>query len=143
MSWGSPPRGRSASDLDRALALFSGPRPKEPDETEIFFDKAKKTVDDRGGVQSLEEDAEELKKVATGKGSLGDKAKDAAAAIKKPGASGEDASKEPKTHVALTHQRTGNPVFVNRGQVTYWQGRGTRDVTQLPWPAVARIPTPR
>lgn len=45
--------------------------------------------------------------------------------------------------VALTHQRTGNPVFVNLGQVTYWQGRGTRDVTQMPWPAVARIPTPR
>lgn len=45
--------------------------------------------------------------------------------------------------VALTHQRSGNPVFVNLGQVTYWQGRGTRDVTPLPWPAVARVPTPR
>lgn len=65
-----------------------------------FFDKAKKTVDDRGGVQSFKEDAEELKKVATGKGSLSDKAKDAAAAIKEPGAPGEDGSKEPKTHDA-------------------------------------------
>lgn len=47
--------------------------------------------------------------------------------------------------VALTHHRTGNPVFVSLGQVTYWQGRGSRDrdVTPLPWPAVARIPTPR
>jgi hypothetical protein len=62
-----------------------------------LFDKAKKTVDDRGGVQSLKEDAEELKKVATGKGSLGDKAKGAAAAIKEPGASGADAGKKPET----------------------------------------------
>jgi hypothetical protein len=23
----------------------------------------------------------------------------------------------------LTHQRTGSPVFVNPGQITYWQGR--------------------
>jgi hypothetical protein len=45
--------------------------------------------------------------------------------------------------VALTHQRTGNPVFISLGQVTYWRGRGTRDVTPLPWPGVARIPTPR
>lgn len=40
-----------------------------------FFDKAKKTVDDRGGVQALKEDAEELRDVAKGKGSLADKAK--------------------------------------------------------------------
>jgi hypothetical protein len=25
--------------------------------------------------------------------------------------------------LALTHQRTGNPVFVNPGQITYWQAR--------------------
>lgn len=61
-----------------------------------LFDKAKKTVDDRGGVQSLKEDAAELKNVATGKGSLGDKAKGAAAAIKEPGAPGVDAPKEPE-----------------------------------------------
>ncbi len=28
--------------------------------------------------------------------------------------------------VPLTHHRTGNPVFINVGQVTYWQGRGGR-----------------
>lgn len=44
--------------------------------------KAKKVVDDRGGVESLKADAEELKKVAKGKGSLADKAKAAAAALK-------------------------------------------------------------
>jgi hypothetical protein len=42
---------------------------------------------------------------------------------------------------ALTHHRTGSPVFVNLGQVTYWrQSRGKREVTPLPWPAVDRIP---
>lgn len=48
--------------------------------------KAKDTIDKRGGVDSLKADAEELKKVAKGKGSLSDKAKAAAAALKEPGA---------------------------------------------------------
>lgn len=48
-------------------------------------DKAKRTIDERGGVESLKTDAEELKRVAKGKGSLTDKAKAAAAAIKEPG----------------------------------------------------------
>jgi hypothetical protein len=52
-------------------------------------DKAKDTIDKRGGMDSLKADAEELKKVAKGKGSLTDKAKAAAAAIKDPGARGE------------------------------------------------------
>ena len=53
-----------------------------------LFDKGKKIVDERGGVDSLKEDAEELKGIAKGKGSLTDKAKDAASAIKDPGAPG-------------------------------------------------------
>lgn len=53
-----------------------------------LFNKAKKTVDDRGGVESLKADAQELKDIATSKGSITDKAKDAAAAIKEPGAAG-------------------------------------------------------
>ena len=52
-------------------------------------DEAKKLVDDRGGIDSLEKDAEELKDIATGKGSLVDKAKEAAEAVKDPGAPGE------------------------------------------------------
>ena len=48
-------------------------------------DKAKDTIDKRGGVDSLKADAEELKRVAKGKGSLTDKAKAAAAALKEPG----------------------------------------------------------
>ncbi len=50
--------------------------------------RAKKTVDDRGGVKSLKEDAEELKGVARGGGSAADKAKKAAEAVKDPGAPG-------------------------------------------------------
>jgi hypothetical protein len=53
-----------------------------------LFNKAKKTVDDRGGVESLKADAQELKDIAGGKGSVKDKATGAAAAIKDPGAPG-------------------------------------------------------
>lgn len=53
-----------------------------------LFNKGKRIVDQRGGVDSLKEDAAELKDIAKGKGSLTDKAKDAAAAIKDPGAPG-------------------------------------------------------
>jgi hypothetical protein len=55
-----------------------------------LFNKGKKVVDERGGVESLKEDAAELTDIAKGKGSLTDKAKDAAAAIKDPGAPGGD-----------------------------------------------------
>lgn len=48
--------------------------------------QAKKVVDERGGMDALKGDAEELKDIAGEKGSLTDKAKDAAAALKEPGA---------------------------------------------------------
>ena len=51
-----------------------------------LMDKAKEAFDKRGGVDSLKGDADELKSIATGKGSLTDKAKAAADAIKEPGA---------------------------------------------------------
>lgn len=57
-------------------------------------DKAKDAIDKRGGVDSLKADAEELKGVAKGKGSLTDKAKAAAAAIKDPGSKDKDAKQE-------------------------------------------------
>jgi hypothetical protein len=58
-------------------------------------DKAKDAIDNRGGVDSLKADAEELKRVAKGKGSLTDKAKAAAQALKEPGAGkGAAGSKE-------------------------------------------------
>lgn len=48
-------------------------------------DKAKDLVEKRGGSESLKQDAGELKSIATGKGSLSEKAKAAAAALKDPG----------------------------------------------------------
>jgi hypothetical protein len=50
-----------------------------------MFNKGKKIVDERGGVDSLKEDAQELAAIAKQKGSLTDKAKEAAAAVKEPG----------------------------------------------------------
>jgi hypothetical protein len=53
-------------------------------------DQAKKVVDKRGGMDSLKEDAGELRDIAKGKGSLKDKAKAAGKAVKDPGAEGPD-----------------------------------------------------
>jgi hypothetical protein len=53
-------------------------------------DQAKKLIDERGGMDSLKEDAMELKDIATGEGSMTDKAKAAVEAVKDPGAPGED-----------------------------------------------------
>ncbi len=55
-----------------------------------LINKGKKIVDERGGVESLKEDAQEVAKIAKGKGSLSDKAKEAAAAIKDPGTNEPD-----------------------------------------------------
>jgi hypothetical protein len=52
-------------------------------------DQAKKLIDDRGGTDALKEDATELKDIATGEGSLTDKAKAALDAVKDPGAAGD------------------------------------------------------
>jgi hypothetical protein len=72
-------------------------------------DKAKKTIDERGGVESLKADAEELKKVAKGKGSLTDKAKAAAQALKEPGARGGDKDTAPTSGEKHPAQHAGNP----------------------------------
>ena len=56
-------------------------------------DQAKRIVDKRGGTDALKEDAEELKDIAAGKGSVKDKAKAAGKAIKDPGAPGEEKPK--------------------------------------------------
>ena len=53
-------------------------------------DKAKELVQKRGGTDSVKEDAAELKDIATGEGSLTDKAKAAAEAIKTPGEAAEE-----------------------------------------------------
>jgi hypothetical protein len=53
-------------------------------------DRAKKVVDKRGGMDSLKEDAGELRDIARGKGTLKDKAKAAGEAVKEPGAKREE-----------------------------------------------------
>jgi hypothetical protein len=75
-------------------------------------DKAKKTIDDRGGMDSLKADAEELKKVAKGPGSLSDKAKRAAKAVKQPGAKAGDGEMRPAQgmgHPQDTPRKGGPP----------------------------------
>ena len=59
-----------------------------------LMNKGKKIIDERGGVESLKEDAQELAGIAKKKGSLSDKAKEAAAAVKKPGTN-EPGTNEP------------------------------------------------
>jgi hypothetical protein len=49
-------------------------------------EKAKELIAKRGGTDSLKEDAEELKDIAKGEGSVADKAKDSVEAVKHPGA---------------------------------------------------------
>jgi hypothetical protein len=49
-------------------------------------DKAKQTFQQRGGSKAAKEDAEELRNIAHGQGSITDKAKQAEAAIREPGA---------------------------------------------------------
>jgi hypothetical protein len=51
-------------------------------------DKAKELLEKRGGTESLKEDAGELKDIATGEGSIKDKAQAAVEAVKDPGAEG-------------------------------------------------------
>ena len=53
--------------------------------------RAKKMIDKRGGMQSVKDDAMELKHIVGEKGSMGQKAKEAAAALKDPGAPGNQA----------------------------------------------------
>jgi hypothetical protein len=60
----------------------------------VNFDDIKRKAEglfkQRGGADGLKADAEELKDIASGQGSLTQKAKDAAAAIQDPGAAGPD-----------------------------------------------------
>ena len=50
--------------------------------------KAKQLVNKRGGMDALKDDATELKDIAGGTGSMTEKAKDAADALKDPGKAG-------------------------------------------------------
>jgi hypothetical protein len=60
--------------------------------------KAKELFTRRGGVEAAKEDAQELKDIATGEGTMKEKATEAVEAIKDPGAPGEpDAPPAPDT----------------------------------------------
>ena len=48
-------------------------------------------IDKRGGIETVKEDALELERIAADKGSLAEKAKEAAAALQDPGAPGDPA----------------------------------------------------
>ncbi len=48
-------------------------------------EKAKQAIERRGGMDSLKEDLQEVKEAATGRGTLKDKARAAADALKTPG----------------------------------------------------------
>jgi hypothetical protein len=56
---------------------------------------AKQIIDKRGGMDALKKDAEELKGIAQGGGTLSDKAKAAAEALKDPGARGGEPPASP------------------------------------------------
>lgn len=58
-------------------------------------DRAKKVVDARGGNESLKRDADELRSIARGKGSLSDKVKAAGKALKEPGGPGASERAQP------------------------------------------------
>jgi hypothetical protein len=55
-----------------------------------LLDRAKGIVQKRGGTESVKEDAQELKDIASSEGSMSEKAKRAADAVKDPGAKGPE-----------------------------------------------------
>ena len=62
---------------------------KLADKAKQVAEQAKEVVEQRGGAEALKEDAEELRDIARGDGGLVDKAKDAAEAVRDPGAPGQ------------------------------------------------------
>ena len=72
-----------------------------------LMDKMKNLVSKRGGADALKEDAGELKDVASGSGSPTDKAKDAADAVKDPGAPGEEGSAQVAQRLDVRKHETG------------------------------------
>ena len=86
--------------LSRRVQWGSDAEQEEMMDFKKLTDKAKGLVDKRGGTESLKEDAEELKSIASSKGSLSDKAKAAVEAIKDPGDDPTSAQPAPSTPAA-------------------------------------------
>ncbi len=83
-------------------------------------DKAKDLVEQRGGTESVKEDAEELKDIAKGSGSLTDKAKAAVEAIKDPG----DDDTAPAAASAPTAAEAAPPEAEDAERGKHGQGQG-------------------
>jgi hypothetical protein len=71
--------------------------------------KARELVDKRGGPEALKQDAEELKRIATGPGKATDKAKAAFEAVKDPGRSGSEDSTERTSAEPSSRGGAGGP----------------------------------
>jgi len=97
-------------------------------------DQAKAAIDKRGGTESLKEDLGELKNIASGEGSLTDKAKEAADALKDPGDAGPDApaatsaGAPPAATTTRPAPEQGDP---ERGQGKHRQHRGRHPGREL------------
>jgi hypothetical protein len=76
---------------------------------ESLKNKAKDLIDKRGGVDALKADAEELKNIATGEGTLKEKASAAVEAIKDPGKAGADAPADPDATPATAASTPSTP----------------------------------
>jgi hypothetical protein len=71
--------------------------------------RAKQLIDSRGGTDSLKADAEELKNIAKGPGSVTDKARRAGDALRDPGAKGPETSASPRPPATDTPVPTAEP----------------------------------
>jgi hypothetical protein len=71
--------------------------------------KAQQLIDRRGGTDSLKADADELRNIAKGPGSVADKAKRAGDALKDPGAKGPDTPATPRPPATDTPAPTAQP----------------------------------
>lgn len=83
--------------------------------------KAKELVDKRGGTDSLKLDAEQLKGIAKGSGSLSEKAKAAVSAIKDPGA---DAARTPEGPSPAPVREAAEPERARAEDKVEGEGRG-------------------
>ena len=83
-------------------------------------ERAKALVDKRGGTESVKEDAEELRDIAKGQGSLSDKAKAATSAIKQPGS--DPAAQAPASPAA----EASEPALGRDEEQGEREGRGKR-----------------
>jgi hypothetical protein len=77
--------------LPITLSTTEDREPRRTVDLKRLTNRAKDLVDKRGGVDSVKQDASELRGIAKRQGSLKDKAKAAAEAIKQPGAEPEKA----------------------------------------------------